>query len=72
MPSAQKKGIPVHVLMCAPDVRAAIGKSVNMWHIKHHYFTSHPRLNYYAIVPVGGAAWWEEPHDREQRFPRQG
>ena len=31
---------------------AALKKSINMWHIKHHYFTSHPRLNYYAIVPV--------------------
>lgn len=39
----------------------AIGTSVNMWHIKHHYFTSHPKLNYYAIVPVGGKAWWAEP-----------
>ncbi len=38
----------------------AIASSINMRHIKVHYFTSHPRLNYYAIVPVGGDAWWEE------------
>lgn len=37
-----------------PGVAAA----VNMQHIKTHYFTSHPRLNYYAIVPHGGEAWW--------------
>ena len=36
-----------------------IGASINMRHIKVHYFTSHPRLNYYAIVPAGGDAWWE-------------
>ncbi len=24
-----------------------------MYHIKTHYFTSHPHLNHYAIVPVG-------------------
>jgi len=25
--------------------------SVNMWHIKTHYFTSHPVLNASAVVP---------------------
>ena len=30
--------------------------SVNMWHIKTHYFTSHPVLNPYAIVLVVRAA----------------
>lgn len=43
-----------------------ITESVNMYHIKTHYYTSHPRLNYYAIVPKGGDAWWEEPHDRHR------
>ena len=32
-----------------PGVR----QSVNMWHIKTHYFTSHPVLNANAVVPVG-------------------
>lgn len=36
-----------------------------------HYHTSHPRLNYFAIVPVGGPEWWREPHDRAQRFAKQ-
>lgn len=38
----------------------AIGRSINMKHIKTHYFTSHPTLNAYAIVPVGlgdGGVW---------------
>jgi len=30
-----------------------IQKTVSMYHIKTHYFTSHPTLNHYAIVPKG-------------------
>lgn len=30
-----------------------VGSSVNMAHIKNHYFSSHPILNAYAIVPKG-------------------
>lgn len=40
--------------------------------LQTHYLTSHPRLNYYAIVPGGetgpdgsGKGWWSEPHDRD-------
>lgn len=47
-----------------PGIKA----SVNIRHIKTHYFTSHPKLNAYAIIPKGPEAWWEEPHDRAQRF----
>ena len=39
-------------------------ESVNIQHIKLHYFTSHPNLNYYGIVPIGCDAWWEQPHSR--------
>lgn len=46
-----------------------VSASVNIQHIKFHYFTSHPKLNYYAIVPKGGEAWWEQPHNRAERFP---
>ena len=35
-------------------------------HCKRHYYTSHPKLNTYSVIPVGGEAWWEEPHDRER------
>ena len=49
---------------------AGIGRSVNIDHIKRHYFSSHPRLNYYAIVPVGPGAWWEEPHSRDTQFAK--
>ena len=38
--------------------------SVNMWHIKTHYFTSHPVLNANAIVPAGPDWDLDAPHDR--------
>ena len=41
-----------------------IRESINITHIKRHYFTSHPKLNAYAIVPGGPDPWWEQPHDR--------
>ena len=40
-----------------------------MWHIKTHYFTAHPRLNYFAIVPVGPGPWYDGPHNRAEKFP---
>ena len=37
-----------------------------MGHIKTHYFTSHPKLNTFAVVPIGsGTEYLEEPHGRE-------
>jgi len=43
-----------------------IQKSINMEHIKTHYFTSHPTLNNYAIIPVGSDTVSKllEPHNR--------
>ena len=29
-----------------------MAEAVDLYHIKTHYFTSHPKLNYYAVVPV--------------------
>lgn len=37
-----------------------VAASVNLSHIKTHYFTSHPALNTYAIIPVGPECWWED------------
>lgn len=43
-----------------------IKESINMYHIKTHYFTSHGRLNYYGIVPVGCDEWWTNAdHNRD-------
>ncbi|GMH44725.1 hypothetical protein BSKO_12677 [Bryopsis sp. KO-2023] len=46
-----------------------IAESVNMAHVKMHYYTTHQKLNWYAIIPKGAPAWFDEPHDRGQRFP---
>lgn len=46
--------------------------TVDMYHIKLHYYSSHPRLNPYGIVPQGSdtEAALSQPHDRN-RFPGQ-
>ena len=43
-----------------------VGASIRMDHIKTHYYTSHPSLNTYAIIPRGPGfvAELEKPHDR--------
>lgn len=46
-----------------------IGSTINMNHIKTHYFSSHPTLNMYAVVPKGQPRDYWLPHDRE-RFPK--
>ena len=38
-------------------------------HVCRHYFTSHPKLNAYAVVPVGPDAWWAQPHNRAEQHP---
>ena len=42
-----------------------LGGSVNMTHIKRHYYTSHPLLNAHAVVPVGRVVDYGAPHGRE-------
>lgn len=43
-----------------------VASCINMDHIKNHYFTSHPTLNTYSIVPVGPGVIddMQLPHDR--------
>ena len=57
------------------DVLATPGLAgtVRLDHIKAHYFTSHPALNPYGIIPLGpvpaaegGAVWWEEVDEGER------
>jgi putative glutathione S-transferase len=43
-------------------------ESVNFDHIKNHYYTSHPALNCYSVVPRGNTAIWDTPHDRNRAF----
>jgi len=41
-----------------------VKKSVNIKHIKTHYFTSHPSLNTYGIIPVYDGPDLNVPHGR--------
>ena len=45
-----------------PGVR----NTVNMHHIKHHYYGSHETINPTRIVPLGPALDFDEPHGREE------
>lgn len=45
-----------------------VAETTNMEHIKTHYFTSHPSLNIYAVIPAGPnvVEKLREPHDRDR------
>lgn len=47
-----------------------MSSTVNMEHIKKHYYGSHPSINPYGIIPVGPSIDYSSPHDR-QRFVNQ-
>lgn len=42
-----------------------VRETVDMDHIKRHYYTTHPSINPTRIVPVGPAIDYDEPHGRE-------
>jgi len=46
-----------------------MGETVDMNHIKVHYFTSHPTLNTHAIIPSGPGTDFSAPHNRAELFP---
>lgn len=45
---------------------AGISDTVNMAHIKRHYYASHLALNPYGIVPIGHQQDWNIEHGRDQ------
>ena len=45
-----------------------IADTVDMYHIKQHYYYSHDSINPTRIVPLGPALDFAAPHDRG-RFP---
>lgn len=48
-----------------------VADTVNMTHIRHHYFRSHPTINKYGIVSMGPALTFDQPHDRDRLGPRE-
>ena len=47
--------------------KAGVSGTVNMHHIKHHYYGSHESINPTRIVPMGPVIDFEAPHERDER-----
>ncbi|WP_298956337.1 glutathione S-transferase family protein [uncultured Methylobacterium sp.] len=45
-----------------------IAPTVDLTHIKRHYYESHPTINPTGIVPLGPALDYDAPHGRAERF----
>lgn len=43
-----------------------VADTVNMHHIKHHYYVSHDMINPSGIVPKGPETNYDAPHDRDR------
>ncbi len=43
-----------------------VAETVNMHHIKHHYYVSHDMINPTGIVPKGPEINYDAPHDRDR------
>ncbi|MEH6727267.1 MAG: glutathione S-transferase C-terminal domain-containing protein, partial [Hyphomicrobiales bacterium] len=43
-----------------------IAGTINLDHVKQHYYISQKRVNPNGVVPVGPLLDWSEPHGREQ------
>lgn len=44
--------------------RDGIGETINLDHIKRHYYMTHTQINPFRIVPIGPIVDWEAPHNR--------
>jgi len=43
-----------------------VAGTVNLAHIRNHYFRSHPTINPYGILPIGPEVTLDQPHDRDR------
>ncbi|XP_028550638.1 uncharacterized protein LOC110112422 [Dendrobium catenatum] len=43
-----------------------ISSTVNMEHIKKHYYGSHPAINPYGVIPIGSNTDFSASHDRDR------
>jgi putative glutathione S-transferase len=48
---------------------AGVKETVNMFHIKHHYYESHTSINPLGVVPNGPELNFDLPHGRDSQFP---
>jgi len=52
--------------------RPGIAETVNLDHIKRHYYMTHGSINPTGVVPKGPALDWDAPHDRDRLGPAAG
>lgn len=45
-----------------------LAETVNLEHIRHHYYCSHKTINPSGVISVGPAFNWDEPHGRDRHF----
>ncbi|KAK1275320.1 hypothetical protein QJS04_geneDACA000753 [Acorus gramineus] len=45
---------------------SGISSTVNMEHIKRHYYGSHPFINPSGVIPIGPGTDYSTPHDRDR------
>ncbi len=45
-----------------------IAETVNLTHIRHHYYRSHKNINPHGVVAIGPLLNWDEPHGRDVQF----
>ncbi|KAL0910235.1 hypothetical protein M5K25_021195 [Dendrobium thyrsiflorum] len=43
-----------------------ISSTVNMEHIKKHYYGSHPSINPHGVIPIGSSTDYSASHDRDR------
>jgi putative glutathione S-transferase len=58
----------LHNFMLELYQQPGIEDTVNLDHIKRHYYTSHPEINPNGIVPKGPLQNFEQPHNRERVY----
>lgn len=46
-----------------------LAETVDLAHIRHHYYCSHKTINPSGVISIGPAFDWDEPHGRDARFP---
>ncbi len=45
-----------------------IADTVNLEHIRHHYYRSHKQINPSGIISLGPLTDWDQPHQRDRLF----
>lgn len=58
----------LHNFMLELYQQPGIEDTVNLDHIKRHYYTSHPEINPNGIIPKGPLQNFKQPHNRERDY----